>query len=249
MRDADIMRLVDDPLESIGRSARRARLISALPWLCVLAVLVCAATQVLIQVLPPGSWLDPVSQPLSRYALLDDGWLFDAGVLVLAAGIVALLVALVLRGQLTRTSPAFAALIGSGIGLVGVVVFPDYDASADFTLGGWLHGTAAVLTFTGVPAAGFLLYRRHRARQRRSRLMCGAGWLSLTAGAWCAAMFAAALAKRFTAGPLGQVGGVVERGVAATDLTIAVLLALWAWRAQSLRGPGRRGPRVHPAAS
>jgi hypothetical membrane protein len=226
------MQLVDDPFEMVGRSIRRARIVSALPWLCVLAVLICAATQVLIEVLPPGKWLDPVSQPLSRYALLNDGWLFDAGVLVLATGLAALLVALVLRGYLHRTSPAFAALVVSGLGLIGVVVFPDYDASATFALGGWLHGTAAVLTFTGVPAAGFLLYRRQLARHGPSRLMRYAGWLSVLAGAWCTALFAACLLKRFSAGPLGQIGGVVERGVAATDLAIAMLLALWAWRAR-----------------
>ncbi|MDT7558237.1 MAG: hypothetical protein QOI68_2707, partial [Pseudonocardiales bacterium] len=55
----------------------------------------------LLHVLPPSNQIDPMTRTISQYALGTNGWMFDVGVLALAAGSMAILAGLV-RGGVVR---------------------------------------------------------------------------------------------------------------------------------------------------
>ncbi len=65
-----------------------------------------------------GRPLNPLSSPISSYALTRDGWLFDLGVIGLAVGLVALVSALVRSGCLATSSPSFAVMSMCCVGLI-----------------------------------------------------------------------------------------------------------------------------------
>ena len=60
---------------------------------------------------------------ISEYALRDLGWMFDTGVLGLAAGSVAVLIALVRAGLVRWPSFAAVGMLVWAAGMVAVVVF------------------------------------------------------------------------------------------------------------------------------
>ena len=66
-------------------SSRRLALLGAA------CVAVCLALFAWLHVTPPSSLLDWRTRTISQYALLGNGWAFDAATLLLAAGVVALL--------------------------------------------------------------------------------------------------------------------------------------------------------------
>jgi uncharacterized protein DUF998 len=129
--------------------------------------------------------VDPVRRTISEYALRDLGWMFDIGVLALAAGSVAVLVALV-RAGLVRW-PSFAAV-------------------------------------------GMLM----RAGQPRL--------LAVAALAWLGAILSGVVLRPFSGVPWWQFLplGIMERGLALTEVAVVVALAFWA---------GSRSVRVEAGAA
>jgi hypothetical protein len=53
----------------------------------------------LLRLVPPSAQVSPFYRTISEYALLDNGWVFNAAVLTLAAGSAAILAALLARRQ------------------------------------------------------------------------------------------------------------------------------------------------------
>ena len=236
-----------------------------------LAVGCSAAALSLMQLLPAGAWMDPISTPLSDYALTGAGWWFDTALLLLLVGVLALLGASMLRGLVRIGSFAFAWLGLCAVGLGGIVVFP-YDTTAGglLTMTGWLHVAASVLAFGGPPLACLTLARRHQSVSGRSRLPGITAWLgaftlgwfavlaTVSALAWAqgsatgttvswsaqrtgggAGTSVAALQyydqyeqsdQHIHASDLGADYGVIERGLTAAELVIALVLIAWAWR-------------------
>jgi hypothetical protein len=169
--------------------------------------------------------VDPVRRTISEYAVGADGWLFDVGVLALAAGAAAVLVALLRTGRVRPLSPA-TVLYGIGVvGLVLVVAFEKTNWAVGPSLSGYIHRYSSLLVFVALPLAVLLLGRAVRARWAT---VLGAATL-----AWLAAILAGI--------PLGPVLGrawwevwplgLMERGLALTMVAGVVALGVWAIRA------------------
>src|SRR3954451_1231906 len=92
-----------------------------------LCVAVSVALFGVLHVVPPSAELDWTDRTISQYALLSNGWLFDAATLLLAAGPAPVLVALRRAGLLRRG--AVVALLLWVAGLVGVVWFEKHNWS------------------------------------------------------------------------------------------------------------------------
>jgi hypothetical protein len=171
--------------------------------------------------------VDPVRRTISEYAVGADGWLFDVGVLALAAGAAAVLVALLRTGRVRPLSPA-TVLYGIGVvGLVLVVAFEKTNWAVGPSLSGYIHRYSSLLVFVALPLAVLLLGRAVRARWAT---VLGAATL-----AWLAAILAGI--------PLGPVLGrawwevwplgLMERGLALTMVAGVVALGVWAIRASA----------------
>lgn len=201
------------------------------------AVLAGAAAIVMLPVVP-GLELSALSEPISKYGISSAAWLFDTGVLLLAVGVAGVLGALMLRRIVRALSPGFVTLGACCVGLVAVVIFPDRAFIGSMTINDWLHWAGSMLTFGGATLSPLALRLRRRAR--RSRLHRTARWLSFVGVGWFVAMLGGSLLRRASIASW-SIGGLVERALAATDVAIVVVLAIWAWR-------GRPEPRTAPVA-
>ena len=185
---------------------------------------------VLLHVLPAGRALNPVSEPISNYGLTRVRWLFDVGVIGLMLGLASLLSALVHSGCLRARSPSFAVLSACCVGLVGVVIFPDRTSKGSLTTVAQMHWAAAMLTFGGVALAPALL--GHGRAPECSRLPRVARRLSVSAASWFSVLLVGSilqLTKSFPL-PIPHIGGLVERALAGTEIIVAAVLTVWAWR-------------------
>ena len=168
--------------------------------------------------------VDPVRRTISEYAVGADGWLFDVGVLALAAGAAAVLVALLRTGRVRPLSPA-TVLYGIGVvGLVLVVAFEKTNWAVGPSLSGYIHRYSSLLVFVALPLAVLLL---GRALQARWATVLGAATL-----AWMAAILAGIPLGPMLGLPWWQVWplGLMERGLALTMVAGVVALGVWAMR-------------------
>src|SRR5215468_5777368 len=130
--------------------------------------------------------MNPLSQPLSNYALTRDGWLFDLAVVVLALGLATLLCALVAADLVELGSGSFVVTAACCVCLVVLVVFPDDGSAGGLSASGWAHWVSAMAAFGGLLVTPVVLGRRHRGTTGCSRLPSIARWVSYWAGAWFA---------------------------------------------------------------
>lgn len=187
----------------------------------------------LLHVLVDPAEVNPVRRTISEYALGEHRALFDAGVLLLAAGSAAVLVALVVARLLPAVSTASVLLAVWSVALAVVVAFPKIDWSVGPTAGGYLHRYASLLAFLSLPVAGLLLARRWRHDPRWRRHATGTALLSLASLAWLAPILAGFALRPLTGMPWWRFVplGLVERGLAVTEVAVVVALAWWARRA------------------
>jgi hypothetical protein len=220
-------------------SARR------LASLGVAGVAACLALFAWLHLTPPSSVLDWRTRTISHYALLDNGWAFDAATLLLAAGSAAVLVALV-RARMIRATSGAAVALGLWVaGLVGVVLFDKHDWSVGPSLSGDIHRVASLLAFLSLPAAA-LLAGLPWLRRPPAWI---AAWVVVLAGVASLLCFSpilwALLSEPWTgvrwwqAIPLGA----VERLLGAVEVGTVLLMAWWAATARApaaAPGPGAR---------
>ena len=136
------------------------------------AVVLAVALLGVLHVVPPSSQLDPARRTISQYALLDNGWVFDVAVLVLAAGSLAILAALVCVRLLGRRPAAVAALALWCVGLAAVVYFQKHNWAVGPSIDGHIHRVASVAAFLSLPIGALLVARgrlRHPAWGRYAR--------------------------------------------------------------------------------
>lgn len=209
------------------------------------AVAIVAGTLGLLvmQHLPAARALDPVTEPLSKYAFTGAGWLFDGAIVVLALGVAAVLASLLLRRLLVARSMAFLSLAACSIGLLIVVVFPDYTAVGGQPTGiGWAHWLGSVAGFAGAPIAAVFVARHHHWRQGCSTLPTVARSLAMIAATVLVGFLAGTAIQWTTSLPVARIGGAVERAMTAIELTVAMVLAGWAWRSCPCRSTAAVGP-------
>ena len=154
---------------------------------------------------------EPISQPLSYYAVSAYGWLMKTVLFAFAASVIALALALG-RGAARLSRVGIAFLFGAGTCLVLAGIFPTDVTAGNLpvTLSGALHVAASYLASPCLVAAALLLSRRFDDARRRH-----AALFSLALVSW------ALLAVLVIVNHLNlQVGGIGQR----------VFLALvWAW--------------------
>ena len=176
----------------------------------------------LLHVLYAGD-VDPVRRTISEYALRDLGWMFDAGVLGLAAGSVAVLIALVRAGLVRWPSFAAVGMLVWAAGMVAVVVFEKTNWAVGPSVGGVIHRYASLVAFFALPVATLVATRgREGAASPR--------WLAVAALAWLGAILSGVVLRPFSGVPWWQFLplGIMERGLALTEVGVVVALAFWA---------------------
>jgi hypothetical protein len=197
------------------------------------AVAVCVVLIGALHVMPPSADVDPVRRTISQYGLLETAAVFNVAVLVLAAGSVATMLALIAGGLMPARSGAAAALALWAVGLAAVVYFPKHNWAVGPSADGTIHRVASVVAFLSLPIAALLVtrgWRRHPRWAGHATATLALGLLSLA----CFAPIVIAVAvEPFTgvrwwrAIPLGA----VERALALAEVATVVSLAWWAVRA------------------
>lgn len=204
-----------------------------LSWVSLGAVFVTFLMFVALHLLPPTSAISAVHRTISEYALTSSAWAFDLGVISLCVSSVAVFAALVV---LRRIAARSAGTIFGGLwvaGLLTLVSFPKHNwALGGAGSSGQIHRIAALVAFLAFPMAVIAVAGR---RGRTGRPVAGrwAFWLATLSFAWFSPIVVAVvMAPRawWQEIPLG----LVERGLALTEVSAVVALALLA-RAMSRR--------------
>jgi hypothetical protein len=198
-----------------------------------------AGCLLLVGVLHVLGGLDPLWMTLSEYALGPLGWMFDLGVTGLAAGSLLVLLALVGAGLLRWPSTGAVALLVWAGALLVLVLFQKADWSVGPSLSGYVHRYAGFAAFVALPAAA-LAVARGRGRSGR-----GLTTLALLSYGWLSVIVAGMLLYPLAGVPMWQVVplGLVERGLALSELAALTLLATTAYRA----APAHTRLRTSPA--
>jgi hypothetical membrane protein len=193
------------------------------------AVLAGATILAVLHVLPADRRVDPVSQPLSEFAFMPYGWLFDVAVSALALGLLLLVGALVRGRCLTGRAPARALLTICSLSLILIVVFPEHEPDGAVRIAGRIHWVATMLAFGGLTVAPVLL-GSHRASVC-SRLTTLARRLSVGSGPCLLVVLVASLLQYETRSTVPAWSfGVAERVLVTLEFALAGVLTAWAWR-------------------
>lgn len=225
---------------AVGTATTRpsARRLAALGLLgpAIASVLVGA-----LHVMPDTAGISPYSRTISEYALTDDAWAFNLGVVALALGSLLILVAPVLAG-LTRTrSIGFALGLAWVAALLIVVVFPKHNWAVGPSANGQIHRAASLVAFLCLPPAVMLLTRR-RISGGNPAARC-AFWLAAASLGWFAPLATAALLSPVTGTPWYRAVpiGLVERSLVVFEVAAVVAVGIWVLSAT------RRDPASPPA--
>jgi hypothetical protein len=218
----------------------------------IAAILGAVGVGALMHLQGPSALLDPKRHTISAYALQDNGWQFNAAVLVLAAGSLAALAALVGARVVSATSGAAIGLALWSASLAAVVYFPKHNWAAGPSIEGDLHRVASVVAFLSLPVAALLAARgglRHEPWRGHARWTLAFGVLSLL---WFTPIVGAILLEPFTgvrwwrAIPLGA----VERALVVSEIVTLLALGWWAIRAhRAPTAPTAQGPDKSPTAA
>ncbi|MER7501988.1 DUF998 domain-containing protein [Nonomuraea pusilla] len=196
---------------------------------------------------------------ISEHGLGPDGWIFTVGVALLAVGSAAIGVSLA-RKRLAGVA-GVVALTGWSVGLLMTAVFHKHDWSVGPSLSGDIHRAGSLIAFLCLPLAVLIISAPWRGRRsgrqwsgrRRSATVAFA--LGVCSAAWVAGIVTAVLVGADSGLPWYRVMplGLVERGLAVTE--VAALLALGVWGAARLGPQGgdevldvvaEDGGHVHP---
>ncbi|MEV6031272.1 DUF998 domain-containing protein [Nonomuraea sp. NPDC052116] len=172
--------------------------------------------------------MNPIRRTISEHGLGPDGWIFGLAVGLLAVGSAAIGVSLARR----RLAGVFGtiALMGWSVGLFMTAWFEKHDWSVGPSLSGSIHRVGSFIAFLSLPLAAVIIARpwRHRERSRATLVAFGLGICSVL---WVAGIAAAMFigARNGLAWWRVMPLGLVERGMAVTE--VAALLALGVWAA------------------
>lgn len=188
---------------------------------------------VVLHLLPPTDQLSPIRRTISEYALHETAWLFNLGLLSLAVGSFAVLLALSRAGLVRLVSVGGAGLLLWCLGLAAVVYFPKHNWAVGPSATGSIHRVASLVAFIGLPLGALAIAWAWR---RDQRWQAWAKWTAVSAGAalLCFGIIAGAFALQPITGvrwwraiPLGA----VERALAIAEVATVLALGWWASKA------------------
>ncbi|MFI6296190.1 DUF998 domain-containing protein [Nonomuraea sp. NPDC050790] len=176
--------------------------------------------------------INPFRRTISEHGLGDQGWIFGLGVGTLALGSAAIGLSLAKR----RIAGWFGtvALLAWSVGLLITASFPKHDWAVGPSLSGSIHRVGSFVAFLSLPIAALVIARPWRHRH-------GVSWLAFLLGLgsvlWVAGIGAVIMLATRNGLAWWQVMplGLVERGMAATEVAAVIALGAWA----CLRGPTR----------
>lgn len=232
------LRRTEDVPSGIEPTVPRPAPFRVLPIAGVAAAGLGAALILLLHVIPPSDRVNPLTRTISEYALGPNGWMFDIGVLALAAGSVAVLASLARIGVVRPISAASFLVLAWAACLVVLVVFQKYDYGnlRDAGPGGMIHRMASLVAFLCLPPGALLAARAGRADPRWRRPRARTRWAALVSVALLCLLFYA-VGQSFVTGvawwrvfPLGA----MERLIALAEVTVVFTLGQWAISARRL---------------
>jgi Protein of unknown function (DUF998) len=178
--------------------------------------------------------VDPVRRTISEYALGENRFMFDAGVLGLSVGSALVLLALVRAGLLRWPSHGAVALGTWSAALVVVVAFEKTDWAAGPSVGGTIHRYASLVAYLSVPpVAALALGRRWRGDAYWGRFAATSRTLGVLALAVLGAIMVRIALWGVPGVPWAQILplGLAERGLAIVEVAAVAVFALWSLRA------------------
>ncbi len=218
---------------------RPARLLA---WLGIGGALTAVVLVGALHVLPETAGIDPVRRTISEYALSSVGWVFNVGVLALAAGSLAIAAGLVLAGLARAGSIGSALVVLWSAALLVIVAFPKHNWAVGPSTNGQIHRAASIVAFLALPIAVLLLTRRTRpspgaARQPKPASARAAFWLGVLSLAWFVPIFGALLLAPLTRTPWWQAIplGLVERGLVVSEVLAVIAMGIFVLRATNRR--------------
>lgn len=174
---------------------------------------------------------NPIRRTISEHGLGPDGWIFGLGVGLLAVGSVAIGVSLARK----RLAGVFGtvALMAWSVGLFMTAWFEKHDWSVGPSTSGSIHRVGSFVAFLSLPLAVVIIARpwRHRERSRATLVAFGLGVCSVL---WVVGIGTMMIIGARSGLPWYRVMplGLVERGLAVTE--VAALMALGVWAAGRL---------------
>ncbi len=193
----------------------------------------------LLHLLPTSRVLNPLRSTISEYALLPDGWMFNAGVLLLSVSSALILLAMLTREMVGPRTWGVRMMLLWCIGLVGLILFPKQGLGVDSSLAGRVHWSWTLLAFFSLPIGTCLVCWRHRAVP--GRYPRWAIRLSMVAGGWFLVLTAQTVLSAITPVKAYLIVGLVERALSLTEMIVVVVLGLWV-----LQNSGSQGFFVPP---
>ncbi|MGW5681020.1 DUF998 domain-containing protein [Nonomuraea sp. NPDC003754] len=190
--------------------------------------------------------INPLRRTISEHGLGDQAWVFGLGVALLALGSLAIGITL-LRRRLAG-GPGLVALLGWSLGLLVVAWFPKHDWSVGPSLSGSIHRVGSLVAFLCLPVAAMLIARTWRRHPRAALAAFVLGGASLVWVAGIVTMIAIGNSSGLAWWQVMPLG-LVERGLAATEVGALVALGVWAATRAVANGPATaapHGPASHP---
>ncbi len=210
------------------------------------AVLAGSLVIAVLHVVGPGAAISPIRRTISEYMLTSAAWAFDVGVLAIASGSVAVLLATARSGGPGEPRASSTGLVFGGlwvIGLLTLTAFPKANWALGPSISGQVHRIASLVAFVALPLAVLTLARRGTSRLRAAfaRARWAAG-LAVAGLAWFVPIIVAIATgasggRWWLAVPLG----LVERGMAVTEIAALVVLGVWAIRRTAPESAERTG--------
>jgi Protein of unknown function (DUF998) len=177
--------------------------------------------------------------------------MFAVGVIGLALGSALVLVALVGAGLLRWPSGGALSLTTWTATLLVLVVFEKANWSVGPSVSGYIHRFAGLTAFVALPAAALSIGRSWRDDPLHRRIAAWTRGLGLLSFGWLSVIVFGMLLYPLTGASLWPLMplGLLERGLALTDVTAVVVLGCWAWRAAGESvAPAHRAARHWPGA-
>ncbi|MCW0215689.1 MAG: DUF998 domain-containing protein [Pseudonocardia sp.] len=183
--------------------------------------------------------VDPIRRTISEYGLGPYRSVFDVGVLALALGTLAVTVSAVRNGLVKALSVPTVLLVLFAIGMGTVVAFEKTNWAVGPSVGGYIHRYASLVAFMAMPAAAIAIGRRWKGDASWAGFAAWTRWLGVVAYLWFAWILGGFLLRPFTGRNWWQAIplGLVERGLALTELLVVVVLAVWGVAAARQRVP------------
>ncbi|MCP3800822.1 DUF998 domain-containing protein [Allokutzneria sp. A3M-2-11 16] len=194
------------------------------------AVLTTVAIIAVLDLVPAIGMINPVRRTISEHALGPNRMLFDLALLLLAAGSLAILAALV-RGGLVRFRSVGAVMLGLwSAGLTVVVLFPKHNWAIGPSLSGDIHRVGSLVAFLSLPVAVLLIARRWLRDERWSGHARRARALGVLAVLSFAPIVYVLVYASAVGGAWWQVLplGVIERVLALCEVVAVIGVGGWA---------------------